>query len=381
MKCGIRMTQNWFLLIVILSVVQADIGNVHTVLKYQLQKCTIIRHSVRSAFSLLLQCIESSVYRCLLFHEPLGRVHVTQMKGACGVINSGQKLEPNWWNIDVHSKYSLSINFLHFHLPCFSYCEGIYVSLDLPGVLHHPRHKRYCGYQMPWNMSQSTPSGIVTLYREHELVKDYYFVLTFEAFDINSPLVGVVFERFRNMVLRNPRTSFSVGITRNTAFSLFDTEGHIYLTAHLISQIVVKHPTAPKSIHGMKYNYLYNWSDFIHPTSSTPLISMFNIRVYDDPGILSLLIVPKCNTTIEYCTYYLSSYKGFFKYRLPVSSSFKTGYGWNMSRGRPRDHSKEQGIIWSSNWVLVRWIVFLKETLYIFAAGQASAGASHSTTL
>ena len=118
----------------------------------------------------------------------------------------------------------------------------------------------------------------------------------------------------------------------------FDTEVHIYLTAHVIRQIVVKHPTAPKSIHGsmdrpsiLLYNPQYQWSDFTHPMSSTPLLYMFDMRVYDGPGILSPLIALKCNTTTEYCIYYLSSYQGFFKYRLPIPSSFKTGYGWNMS--------------------------------------------------
>ena len=164
MKCKIHLTHGWFLLIVILFVVQADIGNVHTVLKYQLQKCTITRHSAQSAFPWLLQCIESSVYRCLLFYEPLGRMHMTQMKGACGVINSGQALEPNWWNINVHSKYSLSINFLHFQLPCSYLCEKIYVRLVLVGLFKHDI-QRYCGYQMPWNISVSKPNGSVTLYK------------------------------------------------------------------------------------------------------------------------------------------------------------------------------------------------------------------------
>ena len=93
MKYEIHLTQVWFLLFLISSVVQADIGNVHTVLKYQLQKCTIIRNSVGSAFSWLLQCIESSLYRCLLFHEPLGKEYMTEMNGACGVINPGLKTQ------------------------------------------------------------------------------------------------------------------------------------------------------------------------------------------------------------------------------------------------------------------------------------------------
>ena len=214
-----RIHYSYFLLFVTCSVILADIGDVHSVLKYQLQKCSSVRKSVAAAFSELLLCIEASVYQCLLFHEPEYREYMysafldrviwhTQMMGACGVINPGQQLTSHTWIIDVHPKYSLNINFLHFRLPSHPSCRMIAVYLEVLGDSHriHPQQndivEAYCGYRMPWSRSFFQSRGAVGLYNPLKLVlgKHNYFVITFDAFDANLTTVGTMHKFVQRLV-------------------------------------------------------------------------------------------------------------------------------------------------------------------------------------
>ena len=336
-----KLLHSWLLLFAIISVNRADIGNVHTVLKYQLQECFDARHSVQSALSQLLSCIKSSVYRCLLFHEPLGKEYVIQKNGACGVINLGQQLRTGWWSITVQSKYGLSINFLHFHLPCFLTCAPTFVLLSIPAgmaVGQNYFERRYCGDQMPWNHSTTQSRADIIFFMKQQLLQGYYFVITFEAFDINTPSVGGLHE-----LHYNPSSNFSSFlIARNIAFSLFDTDFHIYILVLAAKQVNVKYSTTPKHLH--KGDHYKLWPNAIYR------MKMFDVRVYDGPGILSPLVAPSCNSSTKDCAYYLSGYQGLLKYRVSVPSNFKSGYGWKFDQ-MDSNHSKEHGIIWSSKWV------------------------------
>ena len=313
----------------------------HIVLKYQLQKCSKRQQSIQSAFSQLLQCIEASVYRCVFLHEPLGREYITEVKGACGVINQGQQLRPYTWTISVHSKYSLSINFLHFHLPALVSprhltCEHIAVLLRAPG---YPE-RRYCGYRMPWTNSISHPYANIIFFKEQELLKGYYFVITFEAFDISLPSVGIIHEIVRKDVYPC-KFSQSLFIATNTDFSIFSTKFQIYFVTHATNQIVVKYPTTTEAL---------NENDYQHFPNKIYLMNMSDVRLYDGPGILSPKIASSCNTTTGYCTCYFSSFLGLLEYRISVPSNFESGYGWHWGK-LSDDHLKQQGIIWSSKLV------------------------------
>ena len=136
--------------LVLHSIAQADIGNVHVALKYNLQKCLTISNSVQQNFAHLLQCIKSSLYRCLLFHKPLMKNVNTNINRVCGVINSGQLLRHYEWKITVHPKLYLSINFTHFHLPVSKLCEQTFLSLRVPvsTLDFFPRlyGLKYCGH-------------------------------------------------------------------------------------------------------------------------------------------------------------------------------------------------------------------------------------------
>ena len=131
-------------------------------------------------------------------------------------------------------------------------------------------------------------------------------------------------------------------------FSIFDTEFHIYLIVPIIKQIVVHYPTGLEPLHGKSYYRQYeHW-----PIDLSDYMYIFDVKVYDGPGILSPLVAPVCNTTTENCTCYLSSYQGLVKYRMPIPSNFKTGDGWNYFENQmPDNHSEEVGIIWTSNMV------------------------------
>ena len=266
------------------------------------------------------------------------------MNGACGVINSGQELKPYVWNIAVHPQFSLSINFLHFHLPISQFCLQTYLDIKVPGLSEDIIPKlglKYCGHQMPWIHSFQESHATATFDTEWLLAKGYYFVMTFESFDVMLKSVGLIYrcESWYYKDLYYKRSHNWILLERNPDFNFFKTEFQILFHAIIIQQIILKYPTAPQLSRRHYYkdlpNYIYILSD---------------VRVHDGPGILSPLVVPTCNASTEYCTCYLSSYQGLIKYRIPAPSNVWNGY--IPLPNRYDEHVREQGILWENNDVL-----------------------------
>ena len=302
-----------FLFLTAYFAVQADIGNVHIALKYHVHKCLTISNTLQTNVAQLLQCIESSLYNCLLFHEPRGKPHMTQTKGVCGVYNPGQLIKSYTWNIKVHAKFSLSISFLHFHLPVTVNCHNAHVILKVPrassqmrapeGLLGKLRKEmRYCGHTLPWNQSFPASHASAIFFTKKSLHVGYTFVITFEAFDVNLPSVGLVHMR----MLQNMNIYTMVLLVRNTAFSLFETEFYLHFKTVAYEQIIVTYATT-----------LHWWQR----TWKSPKLQyvLSDVRMHDGPGTLSPLIVPMCNMT-QKCTYHLSGHHGVLKYRIPASA-------------------------------------------------------------
>ena len=311
-KIKFRITGPLLIFLMTYAFVQANIGKVHIVLKYQLEQCIEVKYSLKTNFAHLTQCLKKHIYECLQFHKPIGKQYVTQMNAACGVINSGQQLKPYVWNITVHPQFSLSINFLHFHLPLSSFCEQNYLFIKVPElkVQMFPHFHgasgnglKYCGHRMPRSHSFQKSHATATFYTAWGLAKGYCFVMTFEAFDIMLKSVGFV---HRGRALHNMGVYYFITLGRNPDFNFIETEFQISFYATVVQQITLKYPTTPQF---SRYPFYENLTDFSYFLS--------DVRVYDGPGILSPLDVPTCNTSTEYCTCYLSSYQGFMKYRIP----------------------------------------------------------------
>ena len=318
--------------------VWADLGEVNTALKYHLEKCLTRGISLQTNVAHLLQCIESSVYHCLLFHDPMGIQYITEMNGICGVINPGQLLTQYIWNIHVHSKFNLSIDFLHFHLPLSQDCKHTHASLKFPGrryerLLLQISAKQYCGHRKPWNLSFPRSHVSIMFFTEQPLAKCYFIVVTFEAFDINLPSVGFA-HKVEYLSWTSP-TDISFVLTRNVAFSMFKTEFHIHFISMCIKYIIVRYPTT-----------LITWQRN-NPYITVPEIDyhLSDVSMFDGPGVLSPVVVPSCNNRT--CTCYLSSYQGLLKYRIPIPSNYGAGL-----KQLPYDHSKVEGITWKSHIIL-----------------------------
>ena len=316
--------------------VQADIGNVHIALKYHVHKCLTIGNALQTNVAQLLQCIDPSLYNCLLFHEPRLKPYMTQINGVCGVYNPGQLLKSYAWNIKVHAKFSLTLNFLHFHLPGPLNCHNARVILQIPRApsqFKAPARRQafqYCGHALPWNQSFPTSHASVIFFTKKSLHVGYTFVITYEAFDVNLPSVGLVHMR----MLQNMDIYTMVLLARNTAFSLFKTEFYLHFRTVAYEQIIVTYATT-----------LLKWQR----TSKSPKLRYYlsDVRMHDGPGTLSPLIVPMCNNMTQKCTYHLSGHLGVLKYRIPMPSNFAAGY-----KKISKMPLKEHGIVWESIKVL-----------------------------
>ena len=353
------------------SVVRADIGRVHVALEHKLQTCLITSNSAQGNFAHLLQCIESSLYRCVLFHEPLTKYVNTNIYRVCGVVNSGHHLKPYVWKINVHPEFNLTLNFLHFRLSLALNCVQAYLTIIVPGSPSYMYPKsslgRYCGYRMPWSFYYMESQATVILFTKWKLAHRYYFVMTFEAFDNRLPSLGYIH--------RDERLYKKDGINwmspqRHPNFNFFkETEFQILFYATVVQQIILTYPPAIQfsrfpPLCGNLPEYYFNLSD---------------VRVYDGPGILSPLVGPSCNASTGYCTCYLSSYQGLMKYRISETSSLLNS---SVKHNSCYNHKEDQGILWANNEVLnSSLIVLTKEKIFTFTASRASAGASHSTAL
>ena len=183
--------------IMICVVVQADIGDVHDAVKTKLQQCLSSSSSssskaLRHSLLTVLVCVESSVYRCLLFLNPTLETPYTEIRDICGVINTGQLLKPTTWEISVPSKFSLYLNFLHFQLPSQDLCQ--YAYLYILARNNHGKYVKfkYCGYRIPWYISFLGSSVMLKLSVNQKQQKGYNFFVTYEAFDVKLSSVGLV---------------------------------------------------------------------------------------------------------------------------------------------------------------------------------------------
>ena len=152
---------------VICAHVQANIGDVAIGLQYHLHQCLNRSSSMRSVIAQQLSCWKSSVFRCLLFHEPNNRYHeVSEL--VCGVINSDQQLKLYTWLIAVPNSYSLYIDFLHFHLLNSPYCKFVAtVSVESLRPLSKRSMHIYCDNRMPWYISFPHSHAIVQFHDEY----------------------------------------------------------------------------------------------------------------------------------------------------------------------------------------------------------------------
>ena len=329
----------------------------HVALKYKLQKSLTISSSAQGNFAHLLQCIESSLYHCLLFHEPLRKYLNTNINRICGVVNSGKHLKPYAWKINVHPKFSLNINFLHFRLSISIGCGQAYLKIDALGArpYMYPRvYGKYCGSRMPWSLHFLQFQATVKVFTGWGLAKGYYLVMTFGAFDIKLPSLGFIHKGQRLYKSYNYNW---MSLERNPHFDFFTTEFQILFYAEVARQIILKFPTAPRFSHHSRCkdlpHYCYILSD---------------VRVYDGPGILSSLVVPSCNTSKEYCTCHLSSYQDLIKYRIPGPSSFLDGYNEYVFC---YEYEREQGILWETKEVLNSAIDCVRQGKYIHFHSQS----------
>ena len=196
----------------------------------------------------------------------------------------------------VHPKFNLNISFLHFHLPTSKFCWQTYLSLHVP-VSTRDMFPRvygliYCGHRMPWRCSFQKSHATARYFTQWGLVKGYYFVMTFEAFDIRSQSIAYI---HRGECLYNRENYNWILLERNPDFNLIKTEFQILFYATVVQQIILKYPATPQFSCDPFYkdlpDYFYNLSD---------------VRVYDGPGIKSPRVLPTCNASTEYCIEYFT---------------------------------------------------------------------------
>ena len=258
--------------------VQADIGEVSQILQYQLHWCQNKSSSLFSGIAQLLSCLKSSLFRCLLFHEPNAR-HQEVTELCCGVINSGHQIKPNTWQITVHNQYGLYIDFLHFHLPNSPRCISVAtVSIKSISTLSKQSMHTYCGHRIPWFISFPHSQAKVLCSDEYNTPIGFHFVMTFQAFDSKLPSVSLV-QLTEHELFSKAFTFASLAIGQALSSDEIKIQLHIVI---------------------MVYNKIVLY------ISSLNAFSL--LKIFDGPGSLS----PQITTRESRIT--LSSYQGFVKY-------------------------------------------------------------------
>ena len=270
--------------------VQADIGDVNAGLQYQLQQCfsgsTSLLHGIIQQFA----CLKSDPFRCLLHHDPNNRQYVA-LKMMCGVLNSGQQLISYTWHITVPSKYGLYVDFLHFHLPASPHCK----SVAAVSVLHAKSISdqliyTYCGYRMPWYISFPQSFVRVQCINEYNTPKGFHFVMTFQAFDIESTSVA--------LTQWNEQELYSQSfILPYLSLGKHLTFGETEIQLHIIVMVYNK----------IRLEY-------------SPDV-LIKLKIYDGPGCLSPEIDSRNKSYITF-----SSYQGFVKYAIRTIDNIVTAY-------------------------------------------------------
>ena len=257
--------------------VQADIGEVSKTLENQLYRCLNKSTSLLSGTAQLLPCLKSSVFRCLLFHEPNAR-HQEVTELCCGVVNSGQQIHPFKWHITVHHQYSLYIDFLHFHLPHSPRCKSVAtMSIKFISTTSEQSTHTYCGHSMPWFISFPHSQAKVFCSDEYNTPRGFHFVMTFQAFDHKLPSVSLV--QLNEHELYSEVFTFA-NLAIGQALSSDETEIQLHIVIMVYNKIVLQFSLSALSL----------------------------LKIYDGPGSLS----PQITTRESRIT--LSSYQGFVKY-------------------------------------------------------------------
>ena len=327
-KMGVRIHQCLIWTIFVnCMLVYADIGGVHVGIRYQLHRCLCHSYSLPSCLTQQQACLQSSIFRCLLFHKPLAK-HLAEIRPLCGVINTGNQLKANTWRIAVPSTFSLYINFLHFYLPMSPNCKfGTRVLLKVINKDSEPPVYTYCGHRVPWDISFLLSRVIINCNKEYDTPPGFYFVVTFQAFDSTLPSIALTqvneYEELKivntsdSSVLKSwwskydKRFTFAyLSIGQDRSFIELEVQLHIIV-------LVIYRISLQSSL------YIFS-----------------QMTVYDGPGILSPRILFGKNTT----TLYLSSYQGFVRYSGMVNGKIATAY----THANKHSHLNMTSLAWDS---------------------------------
>ena len=269
--------------------VQADIGEVSRSLQYQLYRCLNKSSSLLPGIAQLLPCLKSSVFRCLLFHEP-NATHQVVTELCCGVINSGQQINPYKWHITVYSQDSLYIDFLHFHLPHSPWCKSVAtVSIKAISTISEQSMHTYCGHRMPWFISFPHSQAKVLCSDEYNTPRGFHFVMTFQAFDSNLPSVSLV--QLNEHELFSAACTFA-NLAIGQALSSDETEIQLHIVIMVYNNIVLQLSSSAFSL----------------------------LKIYDGPGSLSPQLTTRESRVV------LSSYQGFVKYSTEIHENIIDAY-------------------------------------------------------
>ena len=258
--------------------VQAEIGDVYDGLRYQMYNCLCDHSSLHECLTQQTSCLRSSIFRCLRFHEPLKDYH-SEIGTLCGVINTGRQLTSHTWHIIIRSEFSLHLEFVHFHLPATPHCaSGTRVIVNPKDTVYM---YTYCGHRMPWDISFQRSHAFVTSSTESYTPRGFHFVMIFQAFDIkfSLPTFAHWYDTPIDDYLANNTGVFTLrqylAIGQKHRFM-----EQIHITVLVIYKIKIK------------------------------MLSTIPMRIYDGPGILSPVILPKPNAT----SVIFSHYQGFVTY-------------------------------------------------------------------
>ena len=286
----------------------ADIGAVHVGIRYQLHRCLCISNSLSSCLTQQQACLQSSIYRCLLFHKPIADPRA-EIRPLCGVINTGKQLKAHKWHIAVPSAFGLYINFLHFYLPMSPNCKfGTRVLLRVINKDSEPTVHTYCGHRVPWYLSFLLSPVIIDCNTEHDTPAAFYFVVTFQAFD--SMLPSIVLTQVNEYEgLRNVKYKY---LKNNDWFPYYEK---LFTFAYL--SIGQERSFVEMEIHFHIIEQVYLRIK-LHSSPET----FSQMTIYDGPGILSPIKLSGLNTTFVY----LSSYQGYIRYSGKVNGRVVTSY-------------------------------------------------------
>ena len=308
------------LITVSILVVDAEIGGVYLVLKYQLRHCLCkpSGNYLQSCFTQQQFCLKSSIFRCLMFHEPCANPrNVT--RPVCGVINMGNQLMSHTWHITVLSTFGLQINFLKFYLPMSPNCQfGTKVIVNTAHNNSKNLFLIYCGDRVPWHLSFPQPHATIKCDTESIIPQGFSFVMTFEAFDIAlSSVVQLnqiqlhAINVFHVKTKYRPSTDFTFAILRiGQEGNFVKTEVRIHILVTVLCRIVLQ---------------------------STPDI-FSQITIYNGPGILSPIIAPSAKST----QLNLFSYQAYIKYSVMLKGNVTEKY----NEARNQSYSNRSNLTW-----------------------------------